>query len=400
MALELRSIGADELDSFTRAMNNGFGKHAEDHDLEYVKTTYRPECTIAMFDGSQIVGTSSAHILQLAVEGRTLPAAGLTAVTVLPTHRRRGILTKMMAAQLEAALQREEFLMPFWVSESHIYHRFGADVAARMEHWTIDRRYTEFLSPVHRQGKVRLLDMEEAKEILPPIHRQASLLRNGGIPRDNAFVKTSFMDPEKWRDGASQWFYAVHETDDIADGYVKYRMKALKEELFIFELMANSEPVSQALWQYCFGIDLIQTINVENRPSDDPLQWQLLEPRQLKRKIQHDLWLRLVDVRAALANRPWSQEGRLVIELEDEFCPWNAGRFAVDSNAGGALVSGTTEAADIACTANELASIYLGGIPPSVLGHAGRIEELKAGALKKADEMFRSARAPWANQEF
>ncbi len=398
--MELRPISEDELDDFIRAETIGFGDHAHEGHLAYGRLVLDPSRTICMFDGANMVGNSTSYAFDMTVEGHPIASAGLSGITVLPTHRRQGILTRMMTAQLAAARDRGESLMPFWASESHIYPRFGADIAARGEYWKIDRRHTAFRQPLDTSGRVRLLDEKEARQLFPPIQREASLHRNGGIPRNDRFFDADFVDNPAWRDGASAYFFSIFEKSGSAEGYVKYRLNEQKGEVTVMELVGLTEEASEGLWRYCFGIDLMRTIKAENRPSDDPLIWHLLEPARLERTVRHDFWLRLVDVEEALAARTYAVEGKIVAEVKDAFCPWNEGRLSLEGGPDGAAVKPSNEPADIACTANELAAIYLGGVAPSVLVRAGRIEELQGGAIATADAMFRAHQAPCPNVDF
>ena len=164
--------------------------------------------------------------------------------------------------------------------------------------------------------------------------------------------------------------------------------------------MPATREAHAALWRYCFGIDLMHTTHATKRPLDDPLPWMLADPRRLRQSVRDDLWLRLVDVREALARRTYSSEGRLVVEIRDAFCPWNEGRYSLHGGPDGAECKPTSSEPDLVLSAGDLAAGYLGAISFTNLSIAGRAEERRKGALEVADAMFRSSQAPWWPNEF
>ncbi len=190
----------------------------------------------------------------------------------------------------------------------------------------------------------------------------------------------------------------MYEADGQADGYITYRVEDGK--VSIWELLSVTDEAYRALWSYCFGIDLTTTVKVGDRPVDDPLPWMLADHRRLERKPTDALWVRLVDVPAALAGRTYAQEGELVIEVEDGFCSWNQGRYLLQGGPEGAECSSTNGDADLAIGVSDLASAYLGGTKFTTLALAGLVEERTEGALGRADAMFTADLAPWCPYHF
>ena len=161
------------------------------------------------------------------------------------------------------------------------------------------------------------------------------------------------------------------------------------------ELMAVTKEANAALWRFCFDTDLVTCAEAERRPVDDPLPWMLADPRRLRRSTRDGLWLRLVDVSAALQMRNYMESGRLALEVRDEVCPWNAGRFDLETSPEEAACHSTSTAPDLTITVAALASTYLGTVSFSALARAGLVEEQTPGALLRADRMFAVHQQPW-----
>jgi predicted acetyltransferase len=208
------------------------------------------------------------------------------------------------------------------------------------------------------------------------------------------------------RTGASPFFYAVHEGHDGPDAYAVYRFKhdwpqsAPEGTVDVEEVMATSSGAFASMWRFVFDIDLAAHIRCFYRPIDDPLLGLLVEPRRLRMTIRDGLWTRIVDVPSALAARRYAVEESLVLDVRDDFCPWNEGRYRVDAGADGAECSPTRETPDLVLGACELGAAYLGGIGLGHLARAGRVDEETPGALRRADLAFGWEPAPWCADMF
>src|SRR5207247_5969840 len=129
----------------------------------------------------------------------------------------------------------------------------------------------------------------------------------------------------------------------------------------IEELVAATDDAYGALWKYCFELDLMERIMASNRPPDEPLLYMLVEPRKLGFRLSDGMWVRLVDVPAALAARMYSSAGRVVMEVRDAVCPWNDGRYVLDGGPGVATCEPTSAEPDLVLSASDLGAVYLGG---------------------------------------
>jgi predicted acetyltransferase len=216
---------------------------------------------------------------------------------------------------------------------------------------------------------------------------------------DDEFTATSPED-ENPRRPVSAFFYVVYKVDDRIDGYVKYRIDHTQRKLIIFELMGATDEAHAALWKFCLGVDLWESVEARNRPVDDPILWMLADPGRLRREPQTPLWLRLVDVSAALSQRSYAREGKLVIEIRDSICPWNNGRFQFDGGPEGAQFRSTPAPADLSMSVADLAAGYLGATGYRPLQAASRIQEHRPGAVRQLDEMFATDSKPWCAHDF
>ena len=398
MALDLRPITLDEFEEWRLADGRAFGHHVPAEAPPWVRAALNPDRSLAVFDDGRIVGGAHSHASQIVVPGGAQPVACVDAVSVQPTHRRRGLLTRMMARQLADLHELGESLSALWASESAIYGRFGYGVGTIHERWSIDRRHAAFTRPYATPGRVAFVDGQQVKSAFPEVHRRATRGHLGSIEPPARVWDAIVADLEGGRMGASANFYVAYEEDGQVDGYVIYRVKG--ETLIVVELMSVTNDAHAALWQYCFGVDLRTSTEAYNRPVDDPLPWMLADPRGLQR-VPHDaLWLRLVDVRATLEDRQYSDNGALLLEVSDPVCPWNEGRYELEGGPDGAECRPSTADPDLVLSVADLAAAYLGAVSFTTLSHAGRVEERKPGALLRADAMFAADRAPWCPYNF
>ena len=404
--VEIRPIVEEEFEAFTAANRAAF---TEPQFRQHLLRSFAPDMefgrTAAAFDGGDIVGTSAWYSYEMTLPGGALlPTAGLTWVGVLPTHRRRGLLRRLVDAHFADAHERGEAASLLYASEGLIYRRFGYEVAIPHEHWHIERAHTAFEYELEAPGRLRLLTREDAAARVPPIFDQARRQRPGmtGLPESSWRAYEFAIDPE----GGEPWKrqYVVYERDGRDEGFAIYEAGAGAYEpadahhrrtLNVHMEVSTSDEAHFAIWRYLFNIDLVSRIDSLNRPMDDPIPAMLADPRRLLRKVDDGSWLRILDVPAALRGRSYAGEGALVIEVHDPVCPWVAGRYRLEAGAGEARCERTEEAPDLVMDAATLAGPYLGGPSFGVFTRAGRVEERTAGAAERADALFRSDPGPW-----
>ena len=406
MEIDVRPFDGAPRDFF-EAGELAFAARPHDEDYAPWESLFEPDRAVAAYDGDRIVGTAGTFSYDFTVPGGILPAAGVTIVGVHPTHRRRGILRRMMRLQLDAVHDRGEPLAILWASEGSIYQRFGYGMATYAGRVNVERDRAAFRLPHTPSGSIRFVDADEAKRLFPPIYDAVVPTRPGFFGRTPAFWDAEVLrDPEHWRRGASHAFHVVHEVGGVPDGYVRYRIRenwddvGSKSAVLVVEKMATNPAAHIDLWRYLLDIDLMHRLEAWNVAADDPITATVLEPRRLQLTLGDGLWLRVVDISSALAGRRYAADGRVVIEVSDEFCDWNDGRWSLTVQDGIPLVEPATDAADIACDITDLGATYLGGMTFTQLADAARVRELQPGGIARADALFRTARAPWCPKVF
>ena len=390
--LELRQITADEFEEWVRVEARAYGNRLN-ADPEVLRPNFDLDRSIAVFDGENIVGGAHSHLQEISIPGGTAAIAGVANIEVQPTHRRRGIMTMMMHHQLKDVYERGEPLAGLFASESVIYGRFGYGVGSLREEWSIERHYTGYANRHEVPGRFGFLAPSDIGTILPDVFRRSTVGRPGVFQKAAYLWEREASAPEHRQGGRGGIFYVGYYEGDRMEGYARYRTG--EGTVTVQELMATTRTATAALWRFCFDTDLVTKAEVERRPVDDPLPWMLADPRRLSRNTRDGLWLRLVDVAAALAMRQYAAEGRLVIEVRDEVCPWNATRFALEASLKEAHCRPTEDAPDIAIGVAALGSTFLGTVSFTTLEQAGLLDEKKAGALERANRMFAVQQLPW-----
>jgi predicted acetyltransferase len=405
--VEIRPIGEDEFEAFIHVDTLGFSTTPRTHEqLKRFRTGFEFDRTAVAFDGPSMVGTSTSYSFELTVPGGALlSTGGLSWVSVVPTHRRQGLLTKMMRAQLDDCRDRGDAASALYASESAIYRRFGYEMSVPQERWQIERAHAQFAFELEAPGRLQLVSREEAVRRLPPLYERVRRQRPGmtsvaGHPWDS----NGELFPPDTAEQRSKRLYVFYERDGSDDGFASYEASAQSNEpgdatpsrnLEVHDVLAASDEAHFAIWRYLLSVDLVARIDCYNSPPDDALIWMLADPRRLMRRTHDGLWLRLIDVPAALSARSYAADGAVTLEVNDAFCEWVSGRYRLEANAGEARCVRTDAAPDLVLDLATLSGAYLGGPGLATLARAGRVTERTAGALSLADRMFRGDRAPW-----
>ncbi|MDH3260044.1 MAG: GNAT family N-acetyltransferase [Acidimicrobiia bacterium] len=405
MSYLIRPIVPDELRAFAQVWERAFNFDEKDEELEALKKTFEFDRSIAALDGEQFVGTGGAFSFALTTPGGSVSTGGLTAIAVLPTYRRQGILTDIMRYHFDEVRSREEPLSVLRASESTIYGRYGYGVATIDAGFEIDRRHTNFAAKLPTPGQVRLIDKDEARLTMPAIYERLIPLWPGFLSRSGAEWDLYLLDMEHWRDGMTSNRFVIYEEKGEAIGYLRYRAREKWEqghavgELLAAELMAVTPAAESALWDYAFSVDLIQTIKTQSRPAEELLSELLADPRRMKIKRGDGLWARLLDIPASLAGRRYASEGQLVFEVVDSFLPDVGGVFELEGGPDGAACRRSTATPELKLDVAGLSSRYLGDGSFRLLHEAGRLTG-EVEAVRRADQMFGWDRLPWCPNYF
>jgi predicted acetyltransferase len=254
-----------------------------------------------------------------------------------------------------------------------------------------------------------LLTEEEALKVLPDVYERVRRETPGMLARSASWWQFyRLYDPKSSRGGASHQYRVVWENEGQAEGYALYRIKERWDDATglpggdarVSELVAMSPEAHREIWRYLTSLDLISTLTAYFVAVDDPIRHMVLAPRRLQARWSDAIWLRVVDVKAALERRTYAADGAITFELTDSFCEWNQGRWTMTVTEGSADVAPATTGADLSLDAGDLGATYLGGISFSELVRAGRVQEITEGSADRADGMFRSERAPWSPEIF
>jgi predicted acetyltransferase len=407
MSLEIRPLPADQLRNYLELVENAGGGSIDDEAWPYVERTMEPGRALGAYDGARLVGGGAAYSFDFTVPGGHVPTAGVTWVGVSPTHRRRGLLRQMMAAQLADVRERGEPLAALWASEGSIYGRFGYGLATLNARLEIERDRAVLRDTIEPRGQMRMVTVDEAAQLFPRVYDPLCATTPGFFARSAAWWQSDVLpDVKAFRRGADRKFWLVNERDGAPVGYVMYRVAGdwgdagTLSVLQVQELLAIDADALRETWAYVFGHDLIKTIRSRVGPADHPLLLLVTEPRRLTLRVGDGVWLRIVDVAAALAARRYTGSGRLVLEVRDGFMPAFAGRWRLSVEEGTARVEPTKEAADLALDVTDLGAVYLGGFTFAQLARAGRTTELTGGAQARADALFVTHLRPWCPEIF
>ena len=404
MALEVRPV--KDVAEFTEgvlAIGQYFGMVANEERMQRFADQMTLERMHAAWSDGTVAGGAGAFDFTLTVPGGDLRTAGVTVVGVLPTHRRRGILRALMRAQLDDAYERGEPLAALWASEETIYGRFGYGLASFCGEITLAHEHNSFAQPFEPQGTLRLIDADDALEAIPPVFERIRPEWPGMFSRNRLWWENrEIADPEERRDGAGPKRWVAYERDGSLEGYAVYRHKpgfeagTTNAELRVLEAFGTTPEALRDVWAYLLAIDWIATTKSFLLPPDHALFMLLATPRRARYRMGDGLWVRVLDVGAALSGRVYQGDEPIVFEVADEFCPWNEGRWKLE----GGRAERTKDEPDLRLPVQSLGSALLGGVSFASLRRAGRLAELKDGAIARGDSLFRWDRHPWCPEIF
>lgn len=409
----IRHVELSELPDFVSVGDHAFDSTWPTEEiLKLESKMFEPGRYLAATDGAHIVGTAMSYPFTLTVPGGFAQAAGVSSVAVLPTHRRQGILTALIRRQLAEVAAAAEPLAVLFASESGIYRRFGYGTATEQYHLSIltgarqlSTRLTGAADPADGLT-VRLADAQAAAKDLMAVYDTVRAAQPGMFGKSDRWWEAQLADPPFTREGYTPLRCALAQDGGGVRGYALYSGKPTwgedgmpSHELLVRELFAVDGAANAALWRYLLGKDLVSEVNARMRPTDDPLLLLLADRRAARPRASDGLWVRIVDLPAALAARGYARDVDIVLEVDDQLLPANAGRWrlrAVGTPDAQASCERVTSEPDIALGVTELGAAYLGGTRLGSLARAGLVTGLRPGALATLSAAMAWDPLPWA----
>jgi predicted acetyltransferase len=402
--IDVRPVGAGEIECFLDVFDAAWGSARDDGQRRHTGMVVAAESPFGAFAGGGMAGTVMSFALELTVPGQVqVPMAGVSYVAVHPLRRRRGVLRALMRSQLDDLHARGVPLAGLGASEAGIYGRFGYGPATWDSSWRLARSAARGLADGGDGCHLEMIAAPTARELLPAVHEQA---RRGQV----GDVRTY---PGRWHDligdGAppGTQFLLCRDDGGHPAGYAIYRVERKERysahaSVIVDQLIALTGAAYRSLWVHLADLDLTGQVIASGRPEHEPLRWALADSRQLVVTGVHDhLWLRLVDLPAALGRRRYAAEGTLILDVADPFCPWNEGRWLLEGGPDGATcrAAGHSPAPSLRLDAAALGSLFLGGTSVVHLDSAGIVEG-DAAAVRQAQLMFGTGTGPWCSTEF
>jgi predicted acetyltransferase len=342
------------------------------------------------------------------LNGAPVKMGGVTAVGTLPQFRRRGLLRQVMKQGFETMRERGQAYAILWASMGAIYQRFGYGLAASQMGYSFDPRYAAFESPSAAPGSVTLLSSEDGFPVAKQLYIQHVAARNLAIHRSTVLWRVDNLRPAK--KGGVVHIAVYRNADGEARGHLAYEATEDPDirppgpnQLFeVKDFVALDMDAYRGLWDYIRRHDLVGRVRIQNwLPVDDPAPDLLLEPRVLNRHTSDAIWMRIVDVEAAVPQRPYGDRGELTFAIAgDDMCPSNNGTYLLETDGPTTAIRRTDRAAGLTMRVNSLATLLAGHRSATHLARAGLIEASDAATLGTADRLFRTEYAPHCPNHF
>ncbi|WKX10508.1 GNAT family N-acetyltransferase [Streptomyces sp. NL15-2K] len=408
MTATVRQAEEKEWDALDAVLSEAYGRQQPPDVRAAQREIFEFDRALVAEDEGRICGCVSGYALRMSVPGSVVPAAGVTWCGVLPTHRRRGMLTQLMRRQLTDIHERwGEPVAALFTTEPPIYGRYGYGTASHEMLVTVPRWAGALVQDAPSDPSIRLTSVDplEAVPLAEPVHAVAARRRPGMLLRGAAWARHAVADPPSLRGGSSPLRCVLAVRGDEVLGFVRYATIPAADggihagTVRVREICAVEPAAGTALWRHVLDLDLTAAV-VARIPVDDPLLRLLVDPRSARPTVSDQLHLRLVDVGRALAARTYAADVDVVLEVRDSFCPWNAGRWRLSGGRDGAACEATGDPADVSLGARELGAVYLGGTSVSSLAEAGLVEGRGPAAVARLSRALVSDLAPFTACRF
>jgi predicted acetyltransferase len=417
MAITVRTGSADDFETVMRLMNSVFHDSLDEPKFtDTDRELFEPERSLVAVDGDEVVGHAGSFLRELSVPGAVVQAAFVTMVGVLGTHRRKGIAKELLIRQLREVRAAGEPVAILWASEGKIYQRFGYGLATHRWSLDIDPREVRLSPP--REAEPREAEPREAesairggapRDLLDDMVTVYDAVREqmpGYAGRTKHWWDNVIADPAHRRHGAGPARAIVHNGPSGPDGYALFATKQRWDdggpagEVHVRQVVAANPLAYQEIWRFLLDIDLTRSVSLWSAADGEPLLYMVNEPRRLGTRLSDGLWLRVTDVPGALAARRYGAPVDLVLEVDDPILTENTGRVRITELRDGAHCVPTADPADLKLDVSALGALYLGGASAGALAAAGRLHELRNGAVAEAHAAFGWHRGPAAIEMF
>jgi predicted acetyltransferase len=406
MAFRLRTVrDHDEFIAALSVIGHYFGWSPTEEDAGRFSRLLPLERMHAVFDDGRIVAGAGVFPFRMTVPGGDLACAGVTVVGVLPSHRRRGLLRRMMDAQLSDVRERGEPIAALWASEETIYGRFGYGLASTSFNFDAERSAVAIRSDLPREASLRLVAHDEALRAFPRVYDRVAKRTAGMIVRSRDWWESRRLgDGPEQRRGAGPLVRALAERDGRPVGYALYRVaqdgstpETWTKTVRVSEAFGVDDGATRDVWRFLLEIDWVDRITGYHLPLDHPLPLLVDRINKLRLSVWDALWMRVVDVPAALAGRAYASPGRATVEVvSDPHFHENVGSWTIEDGD----VRPARRRPDVRVAVSGLGSTFLGGLSFAQLARAGLAEEGARGGIDRADELFRTSAAPWCPENF
>ena len=406
MAFRVRAVrDLEEYRLALGAIGHYIGWVPDPDDVGLLSRLLPPDRLHAALDGSDVVAGAGTYPFELTIPGGPLRCAGVAAVGVLPSHRRRGLLTRLMKAQLADVRERGEPMAALWTSEETIYGRYGYGLASLQLAVAADRTRVGLRAGLpEREGRMRMVDQDEALRVFPGVYERVRRSQVGFLSRSRDWWKLRRLDdqPEQRR-GSGPLNYALLELEGRPAAYALYRVAQTRESgewrrtLRVLEAIGVDPAATREIWRFLLEIDWMDEVDARSLPLDHPLLHIVARMSLLRPKVDDGLWVRLVDVGEALSARGYTGDGRVTVEVAtDPLFPDNVGTWTIEDG----RARRTSRRVDVRIDVQGLASVFLGGFTFSQLVRAEQAVEIGRGGASRADALFRVASQPWSPEGF
>ncbi|MEU2340152.1 GNAT family N-acetyltransferase [Streptomyces sp. NPDC013172] len=402
--ITLREVSLSDLPEWSRAHQSAYFRHPTRIDASIHEAWFAPGELIGAYDGERCVGTLRCSPYELSVPGgTTIPAAGITNVAVVHTHRRQGILHTMMKTALQSAAQSGRAIAILIPTEYTLYGRYGFGPSIRSRRIEVDNTgggtLRDQVESDHK-GEIRNITAEETRHIGPQLYDRFRETQVGATQRKSAWWSNL---TEEWfltRRAVQPFYVTFRDSRGDTTGLVVYSATLLESErkirfnLNVVENIFLNQESRDALWRFIFSLDNVSHVAISNIAIDDPITELLREPSLATTQFSHTAWLRILNLPEVLSARTYARDGRLRIKVNDQqgYCD---GSWEISVTDRKALVSPVSGSVDIEIGIDSLASLYMGGGNAMTLCSAALIKEHSPGSTMLLNEMFRTPVAPW-----